>query len=1485
MNPLPFNLDVLKHQSFLRFDFNRNVTVSTVGKKEAIWDFQASKPGYVGNLSRVRKLTIGSVAIEYTSSWIHFIAPSGKRWGVNTARFAGRPRLKITVVSGRPVLHLELSGARFPGLDLIADCSARLWLEDDMLRMSISFPGLSFQAETEMAGWLDGTEQASASVLLSDTICRITDGMRLTADGVAMAIFTPGWSFVCRGETDRFVALTAGGRETFGRDLVITLGAPGMPSILPDPPPRRSNLFIHDNGNFDLPLWPEQPGGWRFVTDPLDKPFAWFGLTADEQISDGRIRRALFAVGHPAAMVFFQPDGDLLGDHMGQFSLPLRRPFYCAAYLGNGKRLGAGLLALRDSLPLAMHTGSCSLSLGPLPREPLFLLLRNDTTGTTYLGPPPDSNGNWSYGLQFSLLAFVPRLGEGIIVDPLPPVMPCIMTLVLAPLNRALADEEGEIRITEGDPHAFIHLPEWSWTQAVRPRDLMVLGLQFIGLRPEFHGPQAGSLVQSPVADAPRIVFYFPPQNMTEMTVAEIEPTQGQPERLDDEELAKVSIPLPYRSAGISWLVFDLPEGATSYPLTLIDLIDWSGKTLKPRLNPFALSPYSIAELPEHELIVKRRALRRILLRQGIFDPAEEIGMEEGPEFMNTSVFAATALEAPYRLYISPDQYGCWETGPQMATGERAVLWHARLKHRSTRGKPVIRALQTVDSFAAPAPLEAGVTGSEPPTTLSKEDREDLVENCRLKPVDARQLMLTSLGAWLDLDGAWSEFEDASLIKWEHRATLGRDQFVKVIRRGFAFPTGHRLIQIKISERKFGQKPRGMVQAFLRQRVFYVVVQPELTYFLDDGVTMAMSSDEQTKELPFRRLRILTRVTPLIDIDTAQEIEPKTHHGELKGRWLRVNKKDFFFNFSGEDRQGNRVEFSAPVAFIPHDKDKEQSEDDHKPPTQFSKSVVQANVEGAINSIESGDGSRRKYQFGGQRIAFTEGMDGDSSMEAESITFTATYNTQWTPDSDLPPFFPKMQEAEVVIPALRQFANLKKDAQKIHYAGSYLKHGFDGDNSRGQVWAMIDNGSSISYDATNPADKVGGLVTPGITAGGLSRSHGVIGSGASNLATSLENFGNGTFQPRDYFSELDAKLLGGIALAAILKEVSFGMDTDSSGTVVPRWTTNREGGEIVNRLDWSTGELEPKKSFQPLDNARLTLHNEVRCNSQTPENAKTINSALLENFALNLAEMIRISFDRFEFLSESGRKPEVDVQIGGIEFCGPLKFLQVIQDNLHPDQFGDPPSLDVSPAGLVIGYSLQIPSLQVGAFALSNLALGAAATLPFNGDPFRVRFALSERQNPFLVAVSLFTGGGFFALAVGLDGVECLEVAIEFGGSFSMNLGVASGGVYVMAGIYFKQENNEAQLAGYIRAGGALRILGMVTMSLQFYLGLTYQKGQGSGKVWGEASMTVEVEVLFFSADVKLTVRREFAGDAADPTLEDTHTQEDWDNDYIAAFA
>ena len=43
-------------------------------------------------------------------------------------------------------------------------------------------------------------------------------------------------------------------------------------------------------------------------------------------------------------------------------------------------------------------------------------------------------------------------------------------------------------------------------------------------------------------------------------------------------------------------------------------------------------------------------------------------------------------------------------------------------------------------------------------------------------------------------------------------------------------------------------------------------------------------------------------------------------------------------------------------------------------------------------------------------------------------------------------------------------------------------------------------------------------------------------------------------------------------------------------------------------------------------------------------------------------------------------------------------------------------------------------------------------------------------------------------------------------------------------------------VSAYIRMGGSLKILGLITLSVEFYLGLSYQKPPN--ELWGQAKLT-----------------------------------------------
>jgi len=86
-------------------------------------------------------------------------------------------------------------------------------------------------------------------------------------------------------------------------------------------------------------------------------------------------------------------------------------------------------------------------------------------------------------------------------------------------------------------------------------------------------------------------------------------------------------------------------------------------------------------------------------------------------------------------------------------------------------------------------------------------------------------------------------------------------------------------------------------------------------------------------------------------------------------------------------------------------------------------------------------------------------------------------------------------------------------------------------------------------------------------------------------------------------------------------------------------------------------------------------------------------------------------------------------------------------------------------------------------------------------------------------------------------------------------------------------ESDVATLTGYFRLNGHVDVLGLITASILFYLALTYQSSPKM--VWGEATLTIEIEILFFSMSVDIKCRKEFTTPPP-PHFADLMTADEW---------
>ena len=524
-----------------------------------------------------------------------------------------------------------------------------------------------------------------------------------------------------------------------------------------------------------------------------------------------------------------------------------------------------------------------------------------------------------------------------------------------------------------------------------------------------------------------------------------------------------------------------------------------------------------------------------------------------------------TALELPYQIILSPNRFGAWFHAVNPATSAETghtELWHTRLGVRRPDGtlidgddwRRTLRAVWTLDDFGFSTPAPGDPVDLPPhmnvPFRMSLDsfDRQSVVHlssNFRLReggrlsrfyeprPLDVDLLALTSLGAWLDSRGTWDTPlpKGLSVEEWRHRASLGRDHYVRVVYAGFLFPWGHRASLIKVTERQFHDERTGD-PAYLRQRMFLVVREPLKTY-RNSGLTYQGPEDDRKGDqfdlmMPFETVRITTQVSPLLD-------RPEDDAVASLGQtcfWPNVGKQPFRFHLVATDTAGNQVDLAMPLIFV----GKEQTDRD------YAGSVFDRNRADNILKAYSEDTwsstsiLRATVPVDGQRMALAESAaPDDTTFAAQTLTFGAevpiegTYNgLEWRE----PRFFPVVRSAELDIPALQSIAGTTQSAGVI-FAGVYLKESFNGNNA-GEVFLAKDPAApDFDVSFSSHGDRSGGLITPDLSLSGLSRITGPI---SGNLDTAAV----GSFDPTEWFGGLlGAKLFGVLSLDKILDLVGF----------------------------------------------------------------------------------------------------------------------------------------------------------------------------------------------------------------------------------------------------------------------------------------------------------------------------------------------------------
>jgi nucleoid-associated protein YgaU len=484
-----------------------------------------------------------------------------------------------------------------------------------------------------------------------------------------------------------------------------------------------------------------------------------------------------------------------------------------------------------------------------------------------------------------------------------------------------------------------------------------------------------------------------------------------------------------------------------------------------------------------------------------------------------------TAIEAPYRLVVSPDgKYGGFTHSAKAAAAphdpSRVELWHTRLAVRvfDSHGKflridegnderRTVRAVWTRDN-EQPTP---GFLGS-----LSDYDRKAIVRQTadpsanvaggpliEPEPLTVERFYLSSLGAWIDWRAVWvaTRYDPTGIEAYRHLATVGRDHYVRIEDPIYLYPFGHRAVLVSLTERKIDFEKNPAAYLYFRQ---FIVLRERTRDYGDVRVTVwpynsAPFEHDAVNQLPFTSVSIDPVVSP--DLDPLPHplpgpVVPTVTAGTVT--------KQYRWKVTGVDHAGRQISMDTPLVAVPR-----------------GGTAYQHAFDTWWNEVASKDA----IALGGVEVAFaTPAKAGDTTARAQFMELHGV-------DPGRETCTPWMSRAHITIPALATL-NRAGGPTPVGYRQTYVQQGFTvGEiaTDKSELFLLL-NDQSVTLDFAARSDRGGGFVEPSIPVKALSRAHGAVGDAGGGT----DGIESGKFDPTQFLTGASPKLFGLLDLIDIV---------------------------------------------------------------------------------------------------------------------------------------------------------------------------------------------------------------------------------------------------------------------------------------------------------------------------------------------------------------
>jgi hypothetical protein len=857
---------------------------------------------------------------------------------------------------------------------------------------------------------------------------------------------------------------------------------------------------------------------------------------------------------------------------------------------------------------------------------------------------------------------------------------------------------------------------------------------------------------------------------------------------------------------------------------------------------------------------------------------------------------SGTQLELPYRLLMTPFRP---DGGPitldhasQAVAGasDGVGLWNTRV---STEG-----AAPTESAGLTMRPLAADST--DPFTTsLSGQARARILFEEPTARID--RLRLSGLGGSFTASGRWETYE------WDHVASLGRDHKVRTSTKGVLYPWGHPAVFVETSERRFETTEEGAI-AHLRKRSVLIVSDPvrdlppsrafPFTQVRLQRTLADLGNDPGWRRKPFpppgseavqqqRDLLVseggnllaflygddgFTPGEELVAEDLAVSDQNGASLVDIAAAIRRADDTLAALAFVSDPNPGiffvpstpaGPISFPAvlagpsaeihvdlPVVFFA---DVRMSDGLTHP---AYRSLEDAEMLGEVAAAWSnlGDGSVTISPLRIDLVGATVPQPADSPEvravhivgEARDGGFAPRLGHPPVPGDTVPAG--DRWAVEIAMPELSTLAG-QQGAAAATMLVALSDELLSGAPDPGLLFRATGEQELKALFSQNSA-RSGGLAAPDLKINGVSRANGPI-----DAESFLQQVTGGDLDPAKFLGD-KASLLG-FNLADLLKSAGVKKAPEIVSSAVPGHPPGVTMKWVDVPLRTTEGQLVTR------DDSSMTI------DVMLAEGQQTV-TCTVKNVMLAFPEredppkLLEVSLDEIKFHQSGGSVPEISVSGVKPTFFGFLKLLEDLQKAVQ--LAGASPSLEASDRGVTARFDLPVPDLTTGAFQLTGLSFHAMIDVPFDERPVTIGLGFASREDPFNVSVLALGGGGYVDIVLDKTGLKRFELALEFGASLEVDFVVASGEVHAMGGLRVVDDEG-LSLEGYIRFGGMVEVLGLVSVSVELLVTLTYIEERNS--MVGHATMVLEVDLLLFSDSVELDSGEwVLAGDEPAPATE-----------------